>query len=36
MKDIWRKYMEKLTNVKIDLNGDVDCPEVIGHCCFIS
>ena len=36
MMDIWRKYMEKLLNVENDWDGDVGCPEVIGHCCLIS
>ena len=30
MKNIWRKYMEKLLNVENDWDGEVDCPEVIG------
>ena len=34
MKNIWRKYMEKLLNV--DWNGEVDCPEVMGPHCLIS
>ena len=34
MKNIWRKYMEKLLNVE---NGwIVDCPEVMGPHCLIS
>ena len=36
MKNIWRKYMEKLLNVENDWDGDVDCPEVMGPCCLIS
>ena len=28
MKNIWRKYMEKLLNVENDWDGEVDCPEV--------
>ena len=36
MKNLWRKYMEKLLNVKNDWDGEVDCPEVMGPCCFIS
>ena len=28
MKDICRKYMEKLLNVENDWDDDVDCPEV--------
>ena len=36
MKNIWRKYMEKLLNVENYWNGDVDCPEVMGPCCLIS
>ena len=34
-KNIWRKYMEKLY-VENDLDGDVDCPEVMGPCYLIS
>ena len=30
MKDIWRKYMEKLLNVKNDWYVDVDCPQAMG------
>ena len=30
MKNIWRKYMEKLLNVENDLDGNVDCHEVMG------
>ena len=29
MKNVWRKYMEKLLNVENDWDGEVDCPEVI-------
>ena len=36
MKNIWRKYMEKLLNVENDWDGEVDCPEVIGAHCLIS
>ena len=36
MKNIWRKYMEKLLNVENDWDGEVDCPEVMGHRCPIS
>ena len=35
MKNIRRKYMEKLINVKNDWDGEVDCPEVIWPCCLI-
>ena len=28
MKNIWRKYMEKLLNVENDWDGEVVCPEV--------
>ena len=35
MKNIWRKYMEKLLNVENDLYGDVDRLEVMGPCCLI-
>ena len=35
MKNIWRKYMEKLLNVENDCDGEVDCPEVMGFCCLI-
>ena len=35
MKNIWRKYMEKLLNVENDWDGEVDCPEVMGPCCLI-
>ena len=30
MKNIWRKYMEKLLNVENDWDGEVDCPGVMG------
>ena len=30
MKNIWRKYMEKLLNVENEWDGEVDCPEVMG------
>ena len=36
MKNIWRKYMEKLLNVENNWDGEVDCPEVIGPHCLIS
>ena len=36
IKDIWKKYMEKLLNVENDWDGDVDCPEVMGPCFIIS
>ena len=36
MKNIWRKYMEKLLNVENDWDGEVDCPEVIEPHCLIS
>ena len=36
MKNIWRKYMEKLLNVENDWNCEVDCPEVMGPHCLIS
>ena len=36
MKNIWRKYMEKLLNVENDWDGEVDCPEVMGPWCLIS
>ena len=29
MKNIWRKYMEKLLNVENDWDGEVDCIEVM-------
>ena len=35
MTDIWRKYMEKLLNVKHDWDGEVECSEVMGPCCLI-
>ena len=35
MKNIWRKYMEKLRNVENDWDGEVDCPEVMGPHCLI-
>ena len=35
MKNIWRKYMEKLLNVENDWDGEVDCPEVMGPHCLI-
>ena len=36
MKNIWRKYMEKVLNVENDWDGEVDCPEVMGPHCLIS
>ena len=36
MKNIWRKYMEKLIIVENDWDGGADCPEVIGPHCIIS
>ena len=36
MKNIWRKYMDKLLNVENDWDGEVDCPEVMGPHCLIS
>ena len=36
MKNIWRKYMEKLLNVENDCDGEVDCLEVMGPHCLIS
>ena len=36
MKNIWRKYVEKLLNVEHDWDGEVDCPKVMGPCCLIS
>ena len=36
MKNIWRKYMEKILNVENDWDDDVDCPEVMGPRCLIS
>ena len=36
MKNIWRKYMEKLLNVENDWDGEVYYPEVMGPCCLIS
>ena len=35
MKNIWRKYMEKLLNVENDWDGEVDCPEVMWPRCLI-
>ena len=32
MKNIWRKYMQKLLNVENDWDGEVDCPEGMGPC----
>ena len=36
MKNIWKKFMEKLLNVENDWDGEVDCPEVMGPHCLIS
>ena len=36
MKNIWRKYVEKLLNVENDWDGEVDCPGVMGPHCLIS
>ena len=36
MRNIWRKYIEKLLNVENDWDGDVDCPAVMGPCCLTS
>ena len=36
MKNIWRKYMEKLLNVENDWDGEMDCPEMMGPRCLIS
>ena len=36
MKNIWRKYIEKLRNVENDWDGEVDCPEVMEPHCLIS
>ena len=36
MKNIWRKYMEKLLNVENDWDGEVYFPEVMGPHCLIS
>ena len=36
MKNIWKKYMEKLLNVQNDWDGEVDCPGVMGPHCLIS
>ena len=30
MKDIWRKYMEKLLKVENEWDGEVGCPEGMG------
>ena len=36
MKNIWRKYMEKLLNVENDWDSEVVCPEVMVPHCLIS
>ena len=35
MKNIWRKYMEKILNVENDWGGEVDCPVVMRPHCLI-
>ena len=35
VKNIWRKYMEKLLNVENNWDGEVACPHVMGQCCLI-
>ena len=34
MKNIWRKYIEKLLNGENDWDGDVDSTEVMEPCCI--
>ena len=36
IKNIWRKYMEKLIHVENGWDGELDCPEVMGPSCLIS
>ena len=36
VKNIWRKYMEKLLNVENDWDGEVECSKVMGPHCLIS
>ena len=36
MKQIWRKYIEKLLNGENEWDGEVDCLEVMGPCFLIS
>ena len=36
MKNISRKYMDKLLNVENEWDGDGDCPEMMGPCYLIS
>ena len=36
MKNIWRKYTEKLIHVENDWDDEFDCTEVMGYCCIIS
>ena len=36
MKDTWRKYMKNIFNLEYDWDGEVNCPEVMGHCCLTS
>ena len=35
IKNIWRKYMERLIHVENDRDGELDCLEVTGPCCLI-
>ena len=35
MRDIWRKYMEKLLNVENDWDGEVHYSDMMGPCCLI-
>ena len=35
MKEIWRKYMEKLLNVENNWDGQVECDKVIGPKCHV-
>ena len=35
VKEVWRRYMEKLLNVENDWDGEVGCEEVEGECCPI-
>ena len=36
MKDMWRKYMEKLLNAENEWDGEVGCAEVMWPCCLNS